>query len=114
LLHILGPLEVIDVVFSCLSFEEIIVQLDYPVLVLVLDVLDNEVHRLKSLLTYFADILFAFDHFFGLIQAVLILHFNENLVFLRVGWLFIKRFLEDLVGLGDVVLLEEPCRAVES
>ena len=76
--------------------------------------LDNEVHRLKSLLTDFADILFAFDHFFGLIQAVLILHFNEHLVFLWVSWLFFKRFLEDLVGLSNVILLEEPCGAIES
>ena len=81
---------------------------------LVLDMFDHEVNSAEGLLANHAHIFLTFDHLAALVNAVLVLHLDEQLVFLRVRWFLGDTLLKEFLSLGDVILLELPCRAVES
>jgi hypothetical protein len=80
---------------------------------LVLDMFDHEVNRAESLLANHAHIFLTFNHFTALVNAVLVLHLDEQLVFLRVRRFLGEALLKEFLSLGDVILLELSCRAVE-
>ena len=80
---------------------------------LVLDVFDNEFCRAECLLTHFTYVLLIWNNLTCLVRAVLVLHLNEQLVFLWIAELLIRPFLEDLLCRLDIILFELARSAVE-
>jgi len=80
----LGLLKFIKEVCSCLLLEISIVLACKSVFVLVLDVLLDKVWCTESFVTDLADIFLAFDHFSGLLVAVLHLGLDQELILLRI------------------------------
>ena len=80
---------------------------------LVLDVFDNEFCRAECLLTHFTYVLLIGNNLTCLIRAVLVLHLNEQLVFLWIAELLIRPFLKDLLCRLDIILFELARSAVE-
>ena len=73
---------------------------------LILDVLDDELGRAESLFADFAHVFLTFEHLFCLIKTVLVLHFDEKLILLRILQLLIGAFLEQLLSVLHIILFE--------
>ena len=84
------------------------------VFVLILDMLFDKVWCTESFVTDLADILFAFNHFSGLLVTILHLGLNEKFVFLRILDLIDKTsFSEEFLCLFEIVLLKQSSGAVK-
>ena len=108
-LGFLRLLKLLPTVVPRLLLEVAVVVMLQPVVVLVLDMLNDKLGRLEGLVADLADVLLALGHLLRLVETVLVLRFDEQFILLRVLQLLLRATLEQLFRLLDVILLEEPC-----
>ena len=107
LLGILDLLELCHKVVARLISEVLMMSPLKPLIMLILDMLDDKLGGTKSLITDSARIFLALSDLFCLVKAVLSLHFHEEFILLRVLNLLLWSALQKLFCLLDVILLKQ-------
>lgn len=105
----LGTLSLVvfaEEVISRSILEVAIVVSDKALAVLILYMLDDKLRRAESLVANLARVLPALLDAPTIVLTILMFHFDEDFIFLRINQFLLRSLLKDLLSLLDVILLK--------